>query len=179
MSTYLTMLQFHLGVLLGWATHPLLWLHFSPWRLMFYLGVTASQESGWDPTIAGDTEDPRGNSLGLLQFHKPTRTALGISDDAAKSPLWSGYYGGVYINEALLSDWGWWIIRAPYYGAGALRVLWRGGIGSADDWRDGLTTEYAGAAYWPTYWRWVTLPTLLTLATLIGVYKYSKKRIAA
>lgn len=170
-------LFFHLGCLLGWATHPLLWPVYSPWRWLFYMGITATQESGGNAGAVGDD----GASLGMLQFFQPTRAALGMTDEQAKSPLWSGYYGAVYVSQALLSDWSWWYsLSLPVYGAGALRVLWRSGIGAASSWRDGMSSEYAGAAYWPAYARWVMVPFLFTVMFGYGlVYKADRLKVLA
>lgn len=122
-----------------------------------------------------------GRSLGILQFLDTTRAALGMTDDQALSPLWSGYYGAVYVSQALLSDWSWWYsLSLPFYGAGALRVLWRSGIGAASSWRDGLATEYAGAAYWPAYARWVAVPFILTIMFAYAIiYKGDRLKVLA
>ena len=99
-----------------------------------------------------------------------------MTDEQALSPFWSGYYASVYVSEALMADWRWWYaLRLPYYGAGAIRVLWRGGIGAAEDWRKGMDESYAGAAFWPTYWRWVTVPTLITVVFFYGLYAKGDK----
>jgi hypothetical protein len=170
----------HLGALWGLLSHPLLWIWFSPQRWLLYVGVTAAQESGGNPEAYNpELGSAGGDSKGMLQFQSGTWAALSSKPESDRTnPFWSGYTAASYVQTALLSDFRWWLpLALPVYGMGAMRRLWRSGIGSADgvwSWADTGATAYAGSATWSTYLRWVPVALALTVIFCMA-FKAMKK----
>jgi len=171
----------HVGALVGWLTHPTLWLIYSPARWLLYVGVTASQESGGVLTATGDG----GASVGLLQFKDTTWTAIlpDVPLEKRLDPYWQGYAAGVYVQTALLTRWKWWpALAIPVWGMGAMRRLWRSGIASADgafSWADTGAPAYAGGRVWPTYLRWVLLALVVNVVLYMSFLGLKKKPVLA
>lgn len=188
MGVYSVYARAMLGFLLGWLTHPALWLLGGPFRWAALLWGTWSQESGLNP----DQFNPeRLGSGGLGQFQAdtwnlimPSRWATATygawpSDDPRRSPWLQGLAAALYVNAAVGSDLRWLWIGAPVYGFPWVRVLWRNGIhglSALPTWREvtDLGSEYvrtegkAGPAFQKA--RMVTLIP----AALVGYLLYRR-----
>lgn len=173
----MTQVLFWLGILAGYALTPVVWPVFLPPRMMLYLSARASQESGWKVDAAGDN----GASLGLLQFHEPTRRFLGMSDDDAKNPFWAGFYGVRYVGELLFSDWRYWLyLSIPVTGFYWLSAAWRG-FGAADALEGGgvfapmrLSSDspyYVEPGALRAYWTCLPVALLVTVGLVYGAIR--------
>lgn len=131
-----TYVQFWLGILVGWLTHPAVWwISFTPFRVLHFLSARAAQESGGSAS-ALNPDDNGYSSGGLLQFWEPTWTALsGRPLEDRFSPFLSGYYGVAMLQDALLRSWKWWIVlRVPVLGYSSLCYLWTHGTSGDNAW---------------------------------------------
>lgn len=171
-------LVMYLGALVGWLTHPIVWLPlgFTPFRALHYLGVSARQESGWNKDASGDG----GNSVGILQFNVKTWPALtGLDLEERKNCFKAGYYAIVFIQDALLHDWMWWVqLRVPVYGIAALRWMWTHGVSKAPSPAEAWDTMKKEGQTWKWYWYLLPLFGFLSVSLLgsVAYFGYRAKR---
>lgn len=160
-----------LGGLVGWLTHPVIWLVAGPFRWIALLNMTAAQESGWNAEAVGDSTSKYGNSVGMLQFNTsrwPSLTGRDLEDRT--SPFLSGYYGAVYVQLALLTSWSWWSLGLPLYGAAVMRYMWTHGVSAS-------AAEKASEEAWDiflqegkSYGAFLTIRGLTLLPAVVSVW---------
>lgn len=183
-----------LGITWGWLTHPIVWLPFSllgPFRAIALLLACAKQESGYNPLAEGDIGNKYGSSVGMLQFNAsrwPSLTGAkrengewvgGRSLEDRKSCFWSGYYAIVYIQDALLSDLGWWWqLRTPVVAIASLRWMWTHGNEDAPELAEAWPKMKAEGQTWGAYLLWSAVFVPVSLAIMAGLYflKLKKRR---
>lgn len=150
-----------LGGLLGWLTHPAVWLVAGPFRWSALLYGTISQESDG---VENARNPERQTSLGICQFQTDTwntsapgrwatATPEGTSEDPRLSPFKSGYVATCYVQDALTADLRWLAIAPPVVGFAMLRLLWTGGIGSIEygTFAEALDRTKAESRAWPAF----------------------------
>lgn len=155
-----------LGAIVGYATHPLVWLTGGPVRWIRRVAAMAAQESGYNPEAAGDG----GGSVGILQWSEGTWSDVaGFPLSWRTSSFLSGYAAGGFWQSAILAHPSWIIkLWPPYYGYGAMRWGWTHGRGSVDtvDASGILASEGHAASAW-RFWLVLTLPFSISGAWIL------------
>lgn len=168
------------GGLVGWVTHPVIWLAWGPFRWSCVLVAYASQESAFNPSAVH--VEGEGDSAGILQYNtSEVNSGLLPSADVRLSSFWSGYYAAVRWQRAFTGTWGglvWLAFCAlPVVGYAYARRGWRynpwasnplsrdenGWVhGPIEVVAEAMYDEWRGASAWYV-WRGASLALLFAL----------------
>ena len=162
-----------LGALLGYLVSPLVWLVAGPIRWLGWMAATAATESGYNPDAQGAEENGT-TSYGMLQFNSTNAYLFrGVS---WSSPFWQGIAAARYVQSAILTDWRWLLLRLPFVGFEILRLLWRGGPGSAGRWAEAASYTEERARSAARAWSLVLfIPSVLFSGWLFGLLWHGRR----